>query len=270
MRKKYEICKISNHAQSCIIFYSSLMTKAEIKYIQALAQQKYRKEHNAYLVEGDKNAEEWLKSTKNIKYVVATQNWLQKNVSLLSGQQHIILEALPHEIEKISTLKTPTEVVLVVNKDEAKSSIHIEDDTWYLALDAIRDPGNMGTIIRIADWFGIKTIFCSEDCVEIWSPKVVQASMGSLLRVNVVTTPLSNLLESTAVPIYITHLQGDDFTQIKKPKPGILLMGNESKGVNDALILESAHKVLIPRIGAAESLNVAVATGIVCSKFILP
>jgi TrmH family RNA methyltransferase len=137
---------------------------------------------------------------------------------------------------------------------------------WSLYLEKIRDPGNMGTIIRTADWFGINQIFCSPDCVEIYNPKVVQASMGSLLRVRVTEMETASFLEQNTRPVYAAVLDGKDLRQLEQPEYGVIAMGNESQGLSSLLIDAANHKVMIPGSGGAESLNVAVATGILCAK----
>jgi TrmH family RNA methyltransferase len=244
------------------------MTKAHIKYIQSLSRQKYRKEHNAYVVEGDKNAKEWLQSKSHILYIAGIESWLRENRELLAA--HPEAEVLPvadFELEKITSLQSAQMVLLVVQQP-GLAPFNQNEGSWSLFLEKIQDPGNMGTIIRTADWFGIKQIICSPDCVEIYNPKVVQASMGSLLRVAIRESDTERFIQENQLPIYATSLSGEDIGKIKQPQPGIIAMGNESQGLSDALMAAAGTRVTIPRIGHAESLNVAVATGIVCAALL--
>jgi TrmH family RNA methyltransferase len=244
------------------------MTQSEIKFIKSLSQQKYRKEYNAYLVEGNKNAKEWMESDAAIKYVVAEKDWLDRHAHLIQKHPEAMVREVPSYIlEKVSTLHTVNEVLLVVAKPVSEVTNII--DNWTIALEKVQDPGNMGTIIRTAAWFGIKHILCSEDCVEIYNPKVVQATMGGLLQVQVSYQSLPSFFESCTMPIYAACLQGQSLGTFKQPNPGIILMGNESKGLSDELLQKAQYKVTIPQLGKAESLNVAVAAGIICASFLL-
>jgi RNA methyltransferase, TrmH family len=245
------------------------MTKAQIKFIQSLSRQKYRKEHNAYLVEGDKNAREWLQSGSGIQYIVSNAAWASANEVLL--RKHPEAECViaeDFELEKITSLQTAQHVVLVVGMPEPQT-FSLQKNEWSLFLEKIQDPGNMGTIIRTADWFGIRQIICTPDCVEIYNPKVVQASMGSLLRVQVCEMDTATLLAENKQPIYAAYLHGEDIRSIQKPEPGIIAMGNESQGLTDELIAAAEYTITIPRGGGAESLNVSVAAGIICSWMVL-
>jgi TrmH family RNA methyltransferase len=211
---------------------------------------------------------EWIIDGRFVLHIIATDKWINTHTDLIQPFQNECISATPYEIEKISTLKTPTEIIVVAQMVNTAIPT-LSNNQWYLGLDAVRDPGNMGTIIRTANWFGIQHILLSEDCVEVYNPKVVQASMGSLLRVQIATCHLPTVLQATQIPIYATHLQGNDIRTIGGLSPGILLMGNESKGISNELVALSTALLLIPKIGEAESLNVAVATGIICSKLLL-
>lgn len=245
-----------------------MMTKAQLKLFQSFAQQKYRKEHNVYVVEGDKNAVEWINMNAPILKVVATKEWLIANSELVWNKSFEVIEAEVFEMEKITLLTNPSPVYVLVEMPNKKEEIFLPENEWVLCLDQIRDPGNMGTLIRTADWFGIKTIICSEGTVDAYSPKVVQASMGSLLRVKILTKNLHTYFEENKQPVYITHLKGENIHGLKDIQPGVIVMGNESKGVAEDLLKYAHQKVFIPRFGGAESLNVAVAAGIVCSHLI--
>ncbi len=244
------------------------MTNSELKQLRSLAQQKYRKEHNAYIVEGDKNAKEWIKYPNLVQKIFATENWYSTHLHLLDTIKDKISITSDTEIEKASALKTPTQVIVLANM-EPHQVIEIQKQSWAILLSSVRDPGNMGTIIRIADWFGIKNIICSTDCVDVYNPKTVQASMGSLLRVTIQEADLVAVLkENPDTPCYATCLEGENINNIQNTTPGFIMMGNESQGISDELINMAQRKITIPRFGGAESLNVAVATGIICSRLV--
>jgi len=243
------------------------MTKAQIKFIQSLSRQKYRKEHNAYLVEGDKNAKEWLRSGVPIRYIIASRSWHDSNLDMIAGHREAeVIIAEDFELEKISSLQHAQQVVLVVHHTE-ETALNIQAGQWYLYLDRIQDPGNMGTIIRTADWFGIAGILYSPDCVELHNPKVVQATMGSLLRVPAKEMTAAQLLDRRQAPLYAAALEGTSLNRYraKAHRGGIIAMGNESQGLSPLLLAAADHKIRIPGRGGAESLNVAVATGIICA-----
>ena len=169
-------------------------------------------------------------------------------------------------LQKVSLLKTPNKVVAVFEKNRRDKEPLLLKNKLSLMLDDIQDPGNMGTIIRIADWFGIENIICSENCVECYNPKVVQATMGSLVRVNVQYTPLINFIDTHEnISVYAASLSGISLTEFNKINEGIVLIGNESKGINEELLKKAIQKITIPKYGNAESLNAAVATGIILS-----
>lgn len=245
------------------------MTKAELKYFQSLGQAKYRKEEKKYLVEGTKSVLEWLSHGIYVCQLIATEKWLQEHDSTVRAYKDITITALPHEIDKISTLTTPPSVIVVASMAELLP-FEPQEGEWVLALDGIRDPGNMGSIIRIADWYGISHVMLTRDCVEVYNPKVVQSSMGSLLRVQTcVLDSLQEALAATSLPKYITHLEGTDMRELGNLIPGIIVIGNESNGVSQEVYQTATTSIFIPKLGAAESLNAAVATGIVCHSLVL-
>lgn len=245
-----------------------IMTNTELKFLRSLSQQKYRKEYNAYIVEGDKNAKEWIIYPDLVQKVFATEQWCNDNAPILEKIKDKIVISSGIDIERASALRTPTQVI-VLARILAIQKIQIDKQAWTLMLDSVRDPGNMGTIIRIADWFGIRHIICSKDCVEIYNSKTVQSSMGSLLRVSVHETDLITFLkQNSEIPCYATCLNGENVNSIKDYSPGIIMMGNESHGLKKELMQLAQRKISIPRFGGAESLNVAVATGIICSRLI--
>lgn len=241
-----------------------MLSKAQNKYIRSLTQQKYRKEHNVFIAEGDKICREWLNSSAKVNMIVALEPWADENRALINKHSeaslHIVTE---QELETITALQTPNHVLLVVPVPEANTDLQTTE--WCIALDDIQDPGNMGTIIRIADWFGINHIVCSENCVDVYNPKVVQSAMGGHLRVQTHTTDLGNYLSTVKVPVYAATLNGENIYNIKSSSPLVLLIGNESKGISPSLIALATKEITIPRIGGAESLNAGISTGILCA-----
>ncbi len=236
-----------------------MLSRSESKYIQTLSHKKQRDAESLFVVEGPKLAEEVLNSHFNIKKIYALQSWANANKNV---ENTVIIDE--DELQKISNLQTANEVLMLVEMPEENILLKFEN-TITLALDGIQDPGNFGTIIRIADWFGIKQIVCSADCVELYNPKVIQSTMGSFIRVNVVYTKLDECIAKANVPVYGALLNGKDATKIEKPTQGILVIGNESKGIRQPILPHINNAISIKRIGGAESLNAAVATGIILS-----
>jgi TrmH family RNA methyltransferase len=244
-----------------------MLSKNIIKYIQSLSHKKLRDEEDAFIAEGPKVIAEFLSAEKfNCKMLCASNDWFIANQNLLGNiNSENIYETNESDLAKISLLKTANKVVAVFEKKKEKPT-PVVSNKLSLMLDDIQDPGNMGTIIRIADWFGIDTIICSENCVDCFNPKVVQSTMGSLARVNIWYTSLIHFLESNKhISVYAAALAGTSVYKFTAIKEGILLIGNESKGINEGLLNMVKQKITIPRFGNAESLNAAVATGIILS-----
>ena len=244
-----------------------MITKNQVKYIQSLGQKKSRDIENRFIAEGPKLVNELLRAENcRIIQLFALKEWIDENPNV--GNDTDIIEISGAELEKISQLTTPNHVVAVIEKIQWKKDPEIKESI-SLALDTIQDPGNMGTIIRLADWFGIKNIFCSTDCADVYNPKVVQASMGSISRVRVEYTDiLSWLTENNDVHIYAAVLNGRDITKMEKIKEGVIVIGNESKGINEEMLKLANVQITIPGKGKAESLNAAVATGIILSHLV--
>lgn len=244
-----------------------MLGKQKIKYIQSLGQKKFRHQEGLFIAEGPKLVEELLEADPaSVKEVYAVKEWMDDNQKLLAGVDTVEISEV--ELEKISQLTTPNKVVAIVKQYDTGKSITVKD-RFTLVLDGIRDPGNLGTIIRIADWFGIEQIVCSGDSTEVYNPKVVQSTMGSIARVKVYYADLKEWLTSQKdVQIYAASLEGQDVTTVKKNKEGIIIIGNESKGISEEIMNLSNVKITIPRKGRAESLNAAVATGIILSHII--
>lgn len=231
------------------------------KHVNSLKQKKFRNQYNAFIVEGVKMLEELLASDYETERIFALTSWKEQNKTI------DCIEVSEKELASISSLKTPNEVLAVVKMKE--SSLKAISTQLTIALDKIQDPGNFGTIIRTADWFGIQNIVCSDDSVDIYNPKVIQATMGSFFRVSVVYVGLPEFFkENEELTVYGALLDGENVYEKELSRKGaVLLMGNESKGISDELIPFVQEKVLIPNFGKAESLNVATATAILCSEF---
>jgi TrmH family RNA methyltransferase len=244
-----------------------MLSKSQIKYIQSLGQKKQRDEDRVFIAEGPKIVEELLATAnKRVTGLYATKEWLEKiNVQQLGMP---VVEIDETELTRISQLQTPNSVLAIVK--QAAKIIEIEAaGTITLALDGIQDPGNMGTIIRIADWFGIQQIICSNNCADSYNPKVVQSTMGSIVRVKMLYTDLASwLMQQKNIPLYAAALAGEDVSAMQKIKEGVIVIGNESKGISADIMDKVNNKITIARRGQAESLNAAVATGIILSHLV--
>jgi len=244
-----------------------MLTKATLKWIRSLELKKNRDETGLFLAEGHKLVGDLL-PLLSCRLLLHTVEW--KPALPLSPQTECI-EVSQELLEKASLLKHPQAVLGVFEQP----GIHLRPEdlrsSLSLALDTIQDPGNMGTILRIADWFGIKRIICSRGSVDAYNPKVVQATMGAIGRVDVLYTDLAVFLPATGLPIYGTFLEGDSIESVTLPSEGIIVMGNEGNGISPAVAECVTHKLHIPGyppgVSGSESLNVAVATAIVCHEF---
>lgn len=244
---------------------------SQLKYFKSLHLQKNRQNYHNFIVEGTKMAGEVLANGGwAVEAIVALPAWLDANAAKLQHLDAEILQASPGELERISLLQSPNQVFMVVKKPDWVFDSASLSQGLTLYLDDIRDPGNLGTILRIADWFGVKWVLCSPDSVEVFSPKVVQASMGAFLRVKSVEIGFEQLLtDAIQVPVVGTVLDGEPVFQANLPNPAIIAIGNESKGLSPKIQSTLSNRISIPkgRGGGAESLNAAVATGIVCAAF---
>ena len=245
-----------------------MLTKNTIKQIASLCQQKFRKELGLFVVEGRKMTKELLKSDFEIVGLYATEAFISSYPEF--SQAEIVSEI---QMAQMSGQDTPPGILAVVKIPKKRSLTN--SPHFILALDGISNPGNMGTIIRTAEWFGIRDIVCSSDCVEIWNPKVVQATMGSLFRVNVLNTNLAEFLseqQAQGKTIYGALLEGEDLFDIKRKGDGIIVIGSESHGIRNEVIPHITQAVTIPRINNSitESLNASVAAGIIIAELTRP
>lgn len=244
-----------------------MISKNQVKYIQSLGQKKSRDEENRFIAEGPKLVNELLMAG-NCKLVqlYALKEWVASNAS--TNKEAEIIEVSSDELEKISQLTTPNQVLAVVERIKWNGEAGVRGEV-SLVLDTIQDPGNMGTIIRLADWYGVKNIFCSMDSADVYNSKVVQSSMGSISRVRVEYTDILSFLQKhKELRIYAAVLDGRDITKMERINEGIIVIGNESKGINEEILKLANVKITIPGKGKAESLNAAVATGIILSHLI--
>jgi TrmH family RNA methyltransferase len=241
-----------------------MLSKNRIKYINSLKIKKYRQQHEAFMVEGAKSVLELLESDFKTEVVLATQEFQQKYSSILTRHNTLTETVTIQELEGLGSFQT-NDSCLAVAKTKQNEFLSLNESEYMLILDDVRDPGNLGTIIRVADWYGISKIVCSNDTTDIYNPKVIAASKGSFTRVNIFYTDLvSYLKENTAKKSVIgAFLGGESLYDFQFSQTGgYVIMGNESNGIGAQVEKLITHKVTIPRIGAAESLNVGIATAI--------
>ncbi|WP_297092449.1 RNA methyltransferase [uncultured Draconibacterium sp.] len=250
-----------------------MIGKSTIKLINSLGLKKYRTKENLFLVEGDKMVGEVLQSELEVEILVVTDHFLQQNVLPPNSAKRII-EVDQKTLKKISLLQHPQYSLAVCQIPEKNNSEIEIGNNLSIYLDGIQDPGNMGTIIRICDWYGVDRLFCSPDCVDWYNPKVIQASMGSFNRVESVSCefePLFKLAEQYNVPVFGAFMKGENIYQQELPARAVLVMGNEGKGIRAVIEKQIKNRLSIPNFSTnavkAESLNVSVATAIICSEF---
>ena len=240
-----------------------MLSKKEIKDIQSLSQKKFREELKLYIAEGPKTVNELLQLVPGkIRQVYATDTWIEAHPKEDPAK---ITHVTGVELEQLSQLKTPNQVLAVIEQEPERE---VPDKGFMLYLDTIQDPGNFGTIIRIADWFGVDHVVCSAGCADLYSPKVVQSTMASIARVSVYYDEKGNWLERKELPVYAATLDGRPVYECQRTASGILLIGNESRGISSSLLKYAGERLTIPKRGGAESLNAAVATGIILSHLL--
>ena len=244
------------------------ISKNKIKYIRSLEQKKTRREEGVFVAEGPKLTGDLL-GHFHCRYLAATAEWMNAHPLVEADEKDM---ATPEDLQRASLLKTPQDVIAVFEQRNEVTDTCVIERELCLALDDVQDPGNLGTIIRIADWFGIEHIFCSLGTADVYNPKVVQATMGALARVHVHYLSLTELIESlNEVPVYGTFLDGDNIYHSTLQPHGLIVMGNEGHGISSDVASLITHRLLIPNYPqgreTSESLNVAIATAIVCSEF---
>jgi TrmH family RNA methyltransferase len=241
-----------------------MLAKAKLKYIQTLGQKKHWEQEGLFIAEGPKIVNDLLEAIpQKVKVVYALEDWIRDNSKWMDNATIVLITEM--ELGKISQLTTPNKVLAVVQQFDMGIPVAIKN-TITLVLDSIRDPGNLGTIIRTADWFGIRQVVCSLDSADIYNPKVVQSTMGSIARVKIHYTDLEAWLAlQKGIHVYATTISGQDLATVNKMKEGIIIIGNESKGISPEILKRADTMITIPRKGKAESLNAAIAVGIVLS-----
>ena len=242
-----------------------MLSKSQVKYIQSLGQKKFRDQEGLFIAEGPKIVNELLTEIPQlVKTVYGVKEWIDESRGLLIKTAFI--EISEAELERISQLSAPNKVLAVLYK--IKDDEIITPNNITLVLDNIQDPGNLGTIIRSADWFGVKQIVCSHNSADMYNSKVIQATMGSIARVKIIYTDLATWLKQQSVTIFAASLKGKDIRKMSKLTEGIIIIGNEAKGINPEVMQLAGEKITIPKPGKAESLNAAVATAIILSHIV--
>lgn len=241
-----------------------MLSKSQISLVKSLQQKKFRKENQLFLVEGIKAVTEFINSSFALHSIYVVSELISKLPKLSHKQK--VFEVSINDLQKISVLQNPQGVLAVFEIPE-----NIDFDTnkindLIIVLDGVQDPGNMGTIIRTADWFGFKNIICSMDTVDVYNPKVVQASMGSLARISVYYTELSNLFAKNKLPVYGTLLDGENIFNCDFVQKGYLIFGNEGNGISEELKPFISKAITIPGGEGAESLNVSISAAICCAE----
>jgi TrmH family RNA methyltransferase len=251
-----------------------MISRSKLKYLSSLKIKKLRTEHRQFIMEGDKIVTDILKEGKNnIRQLIATREWIRDNNKLLTSQAEEVTEAELNDLERISSLETPPPVVAILDMFEHTLDMKELSDSWCIALDTIQDPGNLGTIIRTANWFGISHIICNDGCADYFNSKVIQASMGAILRVKVFYEDLASVMKKYAsvlsLPVYGTFMEGMPVFSIPFERKGMIVFGNESRGISEELTPFIQTRITIPpgKKGTShiESLNVASAVSVVCS-----
>jgi TrmH family RNA methyltransferase len=239
----------------------SMVTKNQIKLISSLQQKKVRQANQLFVAEGVKVIQELLAAQFELELIFETVPLFAE----ISAEKKALIST--DELKKMSALTVPNNCLAVF---KIPTALNFKEKGLIVALDSIRDPGNLGTILRICDWFGVQQVICSPDTVDIYNPKVIQATMGSIARVNCIYLDLLPILVKTTLPVFGTFMDGENIYKMNLPKEGIIVMGNEANGISETLKNVIKNKIAIPRFGAlqkTESLNVATATALIVSEF---
>jgi TrmH family RNA methyltransferase len=243
-----------------------MLSKNTVKFIKSLHQKKFRKQERAFFVEGNKNVTELLRSNFKVTDLLYTAKFAEGHPELVNKPGIAGYEVSQKTLEAIGSFVS-NDSALAVAEMKDNRSFQLEENDLAIALDDVRDPGNLGTIIRIADWYGINKLILSEESADFYNPKVLNSSMGSFTRVDFFYSDLEVFLTKVKLPIYGAFLEGENIHQLELKPEGVILMGNESKGISDRLNPLVTHKLTIPAFGKAESLNVAIASAVICDNF---
>lgn len=253
-----------------------MITNQQIKYIRSLQQKKYREEYNSYVAEGNKIIEEVIdKHSSEIELIVCTSRARKQLKIERPPEVKKVIEVSKKDFSRVSGQTTPQESLVVLRKKTPQKSINNIRGELVLALDRVQDPGNFGTILRLADWFGIRDVICSADCVDMYNPKVIQSSMGAFLRITLYYGSLHDMLkdlkEKQKYHLYASSPEGANIYIENFPKKTIFILGNESSGISESILAVSEKRISIPnfsmREDKTESLNVSIAAAIICSEF---
>ncbi len=242
-----------------------VFTRELKKYINSLQYVKYRQKYNKFIAEGPKICMEFLASDRyEIEYIICKKKFYDLNESHLAKFSGKTIVCNDTELKSISSLRSPNKILIVATLPNLEKSTEPRLDDWVIYCDHIQDPGNMGAIMRIADWFGFEGIWASPDSVDFFNPKVVQSAMGAHNRIDCRTVDRGHLIEKYSDNMHVLALGGEDMRSVNFPDKGILVVGNEGKGADSAIIEAAKHKVTIKKYGGAESLNASVACGVAC------
>ncbi|AKD56567.1 TrmH family RNA methyltransferase [Spirosoma radiotolerans] len=243
-----------------------MLSKNQLKYIQSLHHKKYRQQHGAFLVEGAKSVQEVLQSDFQTELLVATEEFYKENARLTDHQRTPVEIASVADLQRAGTLESNNAALAVVKTKENRPLL-AEPGEIVLILDDIRDPGNLGTILRIADWYGVRKVLCSETTADVYNPKVISASKGSFTRVSWWYGAIEGVLQQSENAVYGAFLDGEDVHTLDFGSSGYLVMGNESNGIRPETERYVTKRVTIPRYGDAESLNVGIATAVLLDNW---
>jgi RNA methyltransferase, TrmH family len=239
-----------------------MLSKATIKFIKSLQVKKYRKQEQCFIVEGAKSVKELLASDFEVLKLLATDDFL---ASVPVNQTCEIIPVREGDLNGLGDFQSNNSA-LAIASIKPNGRIDVSPTEFALVLDDIRDPGNLGTMIRTADWFGFNKIICSEETADFYNPKVISSTMGSFTRVEIYYTDLAEYLQNTTLPVWGGYLDGDDIHTVKPPDGALVLIGSESHGISPSLEKYVTQRITIPKFGQAESLNAAIAAAIICDN----
>lgn len=243
-----------------------MISKSQSKFIKSLQLKKYRKQEQCFVVEGEKGVAEVLRSDFSIEWLVVTKSYLERNEGTLNRSKASVILVSDKQLAELSSFQSNESVLAVVKQKPNRIPI-LNSGEYILVLDDIRDPGNLGSIIRTADWFGLRKILASEQTADFYNPKVISATMGSFTRVEVGYTNLVDHISAVKAPIYGTFMEGEDIHSVGFASQGLIVIGNEANGISAPIQKLITHKITIPGTEGAESLNAAIATGIVLDNW---
>jgi len=256
-----KVAKARQPNEARVIKDREMVSKSKLKFIKSLQVKKYRKQEQSFVVEGAKSVSELLGSDFVVTWLAASEKFLLQNEKSIRSRNIEAISANEKELEQLGSFQT-NDAAVAVARMKANTMPNLSSGLC-LVLDDLRDPGNVGTIIRTADWYGIKNIIASEETADFYNPKTISATMGSFCRMNVFNTDLRSVLSNISPPVFGALMDGTDVHKVDFGQRGAIVVGNESNGISDAVAKLVTHRVTIPKLGGAESLNAAIATGII-------